>query len=94
MFGVARLVFLHLLEDLAAALVGFRQGLQMRVEVRGIGGCAVVPEHAAEAFEARAVEKVYLGVVAGVLSDDEGAIELALAKISSAADSLIGSSYR
>jgi tRNA pseudouridine32 synthase/23S rRNA pseudouridine746 synthase len=38
------------------------------------------------AFEARAVEKVYLGIVAGVLTDDEGAIELALSKISSAED--------
>ena len=38
------------------------------------------------AFEARAVEKVYLGVIAGVLADDEGTIELALSKISSAAD--------
>ena len=36
------------------------------------------------AFEARAVEKVYLGVVAGILADDEGIIELALSKISSA----------
>ena len=36
------------------------------------------------AFEARAVEKVYLGVVAGVLAADEGTIELALSKISSA----------
>ncbi len=36
------------------------------------------------AFEARAVEKVYLGVLAGVLDGDEGTIELALSKISSA----------
>ena len=36
------------------------------------------------AFEARAVEKVYLGVLAGVLEGDEGTIELALSKISSA----------
>lgn len=36
------------------------------------------------AFEARAVEKVYLGVVAGALDLDEGTIELALSKISSA----------
>lgn len=38
------------------------------------------------AFEARAVEKVYLGVLAGVLDGDEGTIDLALSKISSAAD--------
>lgn len=38
----------------------------------------------AAAFEARQVEKVYLGIVAGRLAEDEGTIELALAKISSA----------
>ncbi len=36
------------------------------------------------AFEARQVDKVYLGVVAGTLAQDEGIIELSLAKISSA----------
>ena len=36
------------------------------------------------AFEARQVDKVYLGVVAGTLEQDEGTIELSLAKISSA----------
>lgn len=36
------------------------------------------------AFEARAVEKVYLGVVAGPVADDEGTIALSLTKISSA----------
>lgn len=36
------------------------------------------------AFEERQVEKLYHGVVAGELSDDEGTIELALSKISSA----------
>ncbi|MDE2436722.1 MAG: RNA pseudouridine synthase, partial [Sphingomonadales bacterium] len=36
------------------------------------------------AFEARQVEKVYLGVVAGALPADEGTISLSLAKISSA----------
>ncbi len=38
----------------------------------------------AAAFEARAVEKRYLGVVAGLLEADEGTIELSLSKISSA----------
>ena len=38
----------------------------------------------AAAFEARAVEKRYLGIVAGLLETDEGTIELALSKISSA----------
>jgi tRNA pseudouridine32 synthase/23S rRNA pseudouridine746 synthase len=36
------------------------------------------------AFEARQVEKVYLGIVAGSLAGDAGRIDLALAKISSA----------
>lgn len=36
------------------------------------------------AFEARTVDKVYLGVVAGLLPEDEGTIALALSKISSA----------
>ncbi len=36
------------------------------------------------AFEARQVEKVYLGIVAGVIAGGEGCIELALTKISSA----------
>lgn len=36
------------------------------------------------AFEAREVDKVYLGVVSGTLEQDEGTIELSLAKISSA----------
>ena len=38
------------------------------------------------AFEARQVEKRYLGVVAGPVEGDEGTIELSLTKISSAAD--------
>ena len=38
----------------------------------------------AAAFEARQVEKRYLGVLDGVLEAEEGSIELALAKISSA----------
>jgi tRNA pseudouridine32 synthase / 23S rRNA pseudouridine746 synthase len=40
----------------------------------------------AAAFEARTVTKVYLGIVAGVLAEDAGTIDLALDKISSAAD--------
>ena len=38
------------------------------------------------AFEARQVEKTYLGVLAGLVADDSGTIELALSKISSAAE--------
>ena len=40
----------------------------------------------AAAFEARQVEKVYLGIVAGEVAGDHGVIELALSKISSAQD--------
>ena len=40
----------------------------------------------AAAFEARLVEKRYLGIVAGDLAEDEGVIALSLSKISSAAD--------
>lgn len=36
------------------------------------------------AFEARQVEKVYLGIVAGLIDADEGTIALSLSKISSA----------
>ena len=38
----------------------------------------------AAAFEAREVEKVYLGIVAGPVEGEHGVIELALAKVSSA----------
>lgn len=37
-----------------------------------------------KAFEARAVDKTYLGVLAGIPEQKEGTVELALAKISSA----------
>lgn len=37
------------------------------------------------AFEARVVEKVYLGIVAGPVEGEQGTIELSLSKISSAA---------
>ena len=40
----------------------------------------------AAAFEAREVEKRYLGIVAGELADEAGTIDLALAKTSSAAE--------
>ena len=40
----------------------------------------------AAAFEARAVAKTYLGIVAGEIADNRGTIDLALSKISSAAE--------
>lgn len=53
-------------------------------------GCLLLARHAkahkrfAAAFEARQVEKVYLGIVAGPVAEDEGTIALGLSKISSA----------
>ncbi|MBX9883475.1 MAG: RNA pseudouridine synthase [Novosphingobium sp.] len=53
-------------------------------------GCLLLARNAkahrrfAAAFEARQVEKVYLGVVAGPVADDAGTIALNLSKISSA----------
>ena len=53
-------------------------------------GCLLLARHAkahkrfAAAFDARQVEKVYLGVVAGPVAEDEGTIALNLSKISSA----------
>ncbi|HTN13246.1 MAG TPA: RNA pseudouridine synthase [Sphingomonadaceae bacterium] len=38
------------------------------------------------AFEERRVEKTYLGILAGEVAEEEGTVELALSKISSAAD--------
>ena len=55
-------------------------------------GCLLLARHPkalkrfAAAFEARRVEKRYLGVVAGELAEEGGTIELALSKISSAAE--------
>jgi tRNA pseudouridine32 synthase/23S rRNA pseudouridine746 synthase len=52
-------------------------------------GCLLLARNAkahkrfAAAFEARQVEKVYLGVVAGPVAEDEGTIALGLSKISS-----------
>jgi tRNA pseudouridine32 synthase/23S rRNA pseudouridine746 synthase len=53
-------------------------------------GCLLLARNAkahkrfAAAFEARQVEKVYLGIVAGPVADDEGTVALNLSKISSA----------
>ncbi|KPF89159.1 RluA family pseudouridine synthase [Novosphingobium sp. AAP93] len=53
-------------------------------------GCLLLARHAkahkrfAAAFEARQVEKVYLGIVAAPVAEDEGTIALNLSKISSA----------
>lgn len=53
-------------------------------------GCLLMARNAkalkrfSAAFEAREVEKVYLGIVAGPVAEDAGTIELSLSKISSA----------
>ena len=57
---------------------------------RDTSGCLLLARHPkalkrfAAAFEARQVEKVYFGIVAGTIAGDDGVIELALSKISSA----------
>ena len=50
-------------------------------------GCLLLAlKRFAAAFEARQVTKRYLGILAGIPADKEGTIELALSKISSAAE--------
>ncbi len=59
---------------------------------RDTSGCLLMARHAkalkrfSAAFEARLVEKVYLGLVAGELAERAGTIELSLAKISNEKD--------
>ena len=84
-------------ESLADHLDALRLGFQrLPIAVhrldRDTSGCLLLarnPKAAkrfAAAFEARLVEKRYLGVVAGPVAGETGTIELALAKISSAED--------
>ncbi|MBC2670267.1 RluA family pseudouridine synthase [Novosphingobium piscinae] len=59
---------------------------------RDTSGCLLLARHPkalkrfAAAFEARQVEKRYLGIVAGAVAEEAGTIALSLAKISSARD--------
>jgi tRNA pseudouridine32 synthase/23S rRNA pseudouridine746 synthase len=80
------------LDDYLDALrFGFqRQPLAVHRLDQDTSGCLLLARHAkahkrfAAAFEARQVEKVYLGIVAGPVAEDEGTIALGLSKISSA----------
>ena len=80
------------LEDhLDALRLGFqRPPLPVHRLDRDTSGCLLLARNPkalrrfAAAFEARQVEKRYLGVLDGVLDGEEGTIQLALAKISSA----------
>ena len=80
------------LDDYLDALrFGFqRQPLAVHRLDQDTSGCLLLARHAkahkrfAAAFEARQVEKVYFGIVAGPVAEDEGTIALGLSKISSA----------
>lgn len=80
-------------DHLGALRLGFARAPQPvhRLD-RDTSGCLLLARNPkalkrfAAAFEARAVEKRYLGIVAGTTADAEGTIELALAKISSEAE--------
>ena len=82
-------------ESLDDHLDAYRLGFQRTPQPvhrldRDTSGCLLLARNPkalkrfAAAFEARAVEKVYLGIVAGAPADEAGTIELALNKISSA----------
>ena len=82
------------LESYADALkLGFQRApLAVHRLDRDTSGCLLLARNPkalkrfAAAFEAREVEKRYLGIVAGELADEAGTIDLALAKTSSAAE--------
>ena len=82
-------------ESLADHLAELRLGFQRAPQPvhrldRDTSGCLLLARNPkahkrlSAAFEARAVEKRYLGVVAGRLTEDSGTVSLALKKISSA----------
>jgi tRNA pseudouridine32 synthase/23S rRNA pseudouridine746 synthase len=82
-----------LADDLAALRLGFqRVPVPVHRLDRDTSGCLLLARHPkalrrfAAAFEAREVEKVYLGVLAGELEGEAGTIELALSKVSTAAE--------
>lgn len=80
------------LEDyLGAMRLGFqREPLPVHRLDQDTSGCLLLARNPkahkrfAAAFEARQVEKVYLGIVCGLLPEDSGTIAYALSKISSA----------
>jgi tRNA pseudouridine32 synthase / 23S rRNA pseudouridine746 synthase len=82
-------------ESLDDHLDDLRLGFQRRPQPvhrldRDTSGCLLLARNPkalkrfAAAFEAREVEKVYLGIVAGTVEGETGTIDLALSKISSA----------
>jgi tRNA pseudouridine32 synthase/23S rRNA pseudouridine746 synthase len=82
-------------ESLDDRLDDLKLGFQRRPQPvhrldRDTSGCLLLARNPkalkrfAAAFEAREVEKVYLGVVAGAIAGEGGTIDLALSKISSA----------
>lgn len=82
-------------ESLDDHLDAFRLGFQRAPQPvhrldRDTSGCLLLARNPkalkrfSAAFEAREVEKVYFGIVAGPVAEDHGLIELALSKISSA----------
>ena len=82
------------LEDQLEALkLGFqRPPVPVHRLDRDTSGCLLLARNPkalkrfAAAFEARTVEKVYLGIVDGTITQEEGTIELALSKVSTAKD--------
>ncbi len=79
-----------LLDHLANLRLGFqREPIPVHRLDTDTSGCLLLARNPkalkrfAKAFEMQAVTKTYLGILAGVPSDTEGRIELALAKISS-----------
>jgi len=80
----------NFLPDLALGFV--RQPSPVHRLDRDTSGCLLLARNPkalkrfSAAFEARTVAKRYLGIVAGPVTEESGTIELALSKISSAAD--------
>ena len=82
------------LEDQLEALkLGFQRApVPVHRLDRDTSGCLLLARNPkalkrfAAAFEARTVEKVYLGIVDGTIAQEEGTIELALSKVSTAKD--------
>jgi len=80
-------------DDFEALRLNFqRDPLPVHRLDRDTSGCLLLARNPkalkrfAAAFEARQVEKVYLGIVDGAVAEQEGTIELALSKVSTAKD--------
>jgi len=80
-------------DDLEALALNFqRPPLPVHRLDRDTSGCLLLARNPkalkrfSAAFEARTVEKVYLGILAGTVPEEQGTIELALSKVSTAKD--------